>query len=148
MQVILLKDVASLGRRFDVVDVSKGYAMNKLIPRGLAQPATKSNIASLEDKKRQSQAEIEADLKNFSSLCGALRSADSLVVRAKANEDGTLFQALPATEIATQLSDVAGKKLSPDFIELSTPIKHTGKCDITLSCLGQREVITIEVESL
>ena len=40
-EAILLKDVESVGERGDVVDVSKGYLRNFLIPRKLAQPATK-----------------------------------------------------------------------------------------------------------
>ena len=39
-QAILLQDVANVGERGAVVDVSKGYQRNFLIPRKLAEPAT------------------------------------------------------------------------------------------------------------
>ena len=45
-EAILLKDVENLGTRGSVVDVSKGYLRNYLVPRKLAQPATKAGIAA------------------------------------------------------------------------------------------------------
>ena len=39
-EAILLQDVETLGEQGTVVDVSKGYLRNFLIPRKLAQPAT------------------------------------------------------------------------------------------------------------
>ena len=41
-EAILLKDVETLGEQGTVVDVSKGYLRNYLIPRKLAQPATRA----------------------------------------------------------------------------------------------------------
>jgi small subunit ribosomal protein S18 len=43
-QAILLEDVESLGERGAVVEVSKGYLRNYLIPRKLAQPATQGAL--------------------------------------------------------------------------------------------------------
>ena len=45
-QAILLQDHETLGERGTVVDVSKGYLRNYLIPRKLAEPATKGSIAA------------------------------------------------------------------------------------------------------
>jgi large subunit ribosomal protein L9 len=45
-QAILLQDHEQLGERGTVVDVSKGYLRNYLIPRKLAAPATKGAIAA------------------------------------------------------------------------------------------------------
>lgn len=44
MQVILTRDVKGQGKKGQMVNVSDGYARNYLLPRGLAEPATKSNI--------------------------------------------------------------------------------------------------------
>ncbi len=49
-QAILLQDVEQLGARGAVVDVSKGYLRNYLVPRKLAQPATKGSIAAAEQQ--------------------------------------------------------------------------------------------------
>jgi large subunit ribosomal protein L9 len=45
-QAILLQDHETLGERGSVVDVPKGYLRNYLIPRKLAQPATKGAIVA------------------------------------------------------------------------------------------------------
>ena len=50
-QAILLQDHETLGERGTVVDVSKGYLRNYLIPRKLAQPATKGAIAAAAKRK-------------------------------------------------------------------------------------------------
>ena len=48
MKVILLKDVAKIGRRFEIKEVPDGYALNKLIPKNMAQFATPENIKRIE----------------------------------------------------------------------------------------------------
>jgi large subunit ribosomal protein L9 len=53
-QAILLKDVEQLGEKGAVVDVSKGYLRNFLIPRKLAEPATKGSIAPAVATRRSS----------------------------------------------------------------------------------------------
>ena len=52
-QAILLKDVEGLGEAGDAIDVSPGYLRNYLVPRKLAQPATKG---ALEEAQRRASA--------------------------------------------------------------------------------------------
>src|SRR5436305_1598793 len=54
-EAILLQDVDELGERGTVIDVSKGYLRNYLIPRKLAQPATRGAIEAV--RRRQEAAE-------------------------------------------------------------------------------------------
>ena len=56
-EAILLKDVEGIGERGTVIDVSKGYLRNYLIPRKLAQPATKGAIQAAQ---RKAEAESRA----------------------------------------------------------------------------------------
>lgn len=55
MKVILKKDVKSLGKAGDIVNVSDGHARNYLIPRGLATEATEGNIIALSSAKKQEE---------------------------------------------------------------------------------------------
>ena len=56
-EAILLQDVEELGTRGTVIEVSKGYLRNVLIPRELAAPATKG---ALEAAKARIEAEERA----------------------------------------------------------------------------------------
>ena len=47
MKIIFLQDVPKVGKRHDVKEINDGYAMNFLLPRKLAVPATASAIAEL-----------------------------------------------------------------------------------------------------
>ena len=55
MQVILKKEVQNIGEAGDLVNVKDGYARNYLLPRGLAEPATKSNINVMKGKQKRSR---------------------------------------------------------------------------------------------
>jgi len=56
-QAILLKEVNGLGDAGDAIDVSPGYLRNYLVPRKLAQPATKG---ALEEAQRRREAADKA----------------------------------------------------------------------------------------
>jgi large subunit ribosomal protein L9 len=58
MQVILKQDVEKIGRRGDIVEVSRGYVRNFLVPRGLAEAATP---AKMEEAHRQMVEAEERD---------------------------------------------------------------------------------------
>ncbi len=57
-QAVLLSDVEDLGSAGEAVEVSPGYLRNYLIPRKLAQPATKG---SLEEAQRRLERAKEAE---------------------------------------------------------------------------------------
>ena len=56
-QAILLQPVETLGERGEVVDVSAGYLRNFLVPRKLAQPATKASIAAAQQRIQAAEQE-------------------------------------------------------------------------------------------
>ena len=60
MKVILLQDVAKIGRRFDIVEVPSGYGMNKLIPQGMAKPATPENVKAINAQSAKTEADRAA----------------------------------------------------------------------------------------
>jgi large subunit ribosomal protein L9 len=48
MKVILLQDIRKVGKKFEIKDVSDGYAINMLIPRKLAETATDSAVKRIQ----------------------------------------------------------------------------------------------------
>ena len=51
MQVILLEKIINLGNLGDLVTVKPGYARNYLVPKGLATPATETNLKQFEERR-------------------------------------------------------------------------------------------------
>ena len=57
MKVILLKSVPKIGRKYDVMDVAEGFAMNALFPKGLAELATEKGLARIKVLKASEEVE-------------------------------------------------------------------------------------------
>lgn len=131
MKVILSQDVAKLGRRYDVVDVPTGRAMNMLIPNGLAKPATPENIKRIKAQSEKVAAVRAADAKAFAAAIEKLDGSEVEVV-VDANKKGHLFEALKETAVAEALSK-KGVTITPTQVIIPAPIKELGTHSITLN---------------
>jgi len=130
MKVILLHDVASLGRKFDVVDVSDGFALNKLIPKSQALAASPENIKRL-TAKRDKMAEInETKQTEFKSVIAGL-SDQIVTIETKVNSQGHLFETLKIVQVLEALKKI-GVNLKADEVTMRESIKEGGKQEITL----------------
>ena len=72
MKIILLKDIAKVGKRYDVKDVNSGHALNFLIPKGLAVSATKEAIKRIDLEKARKAGEIKVQNELLESNIQAL----------------------------------------------------------------------------
>jgi large subunit ribosomal protein L9 len=125
MKVILLDDVAKVGRRGDVRDVADGYARNFLIPKKLALSATQGNLKNLEHIRKQQfdkAARIKQDAEGLKARVEALR----FTAERQASEEGKLFGSVTAQEIAEFL-EASGVKVERRRIVLDEPIKALGQ---------------------
>jgi large subunit ribosomal protein L9 len=124
-EAILLQDVEELGDRGSVVDVSKGYLRNYLVPRKLAQPATKGAIEAV--RQRQEAAEraarnaVERAEENVKLL-----NRTVLTVPQQAGADGRLFGSVTAQDIATAIREARGLRIEKRNVHLPEPIKNVG----------------------
>lgn len=136
MKVILLKDVAKLGRRFETKEVPSGHALNLLIPKGLAISATGDAIKRIEVMKKQADSErkIREDLiaKNIKDLTDV-----TVTISGKANEKGHLFAGLHNDAIVAELQKQTELQIDPSFIELAQPIKEVGEHMIEVRAGGK-----------
>ena len=124
-QAILLKDVDNLGDAGTAVDVSPGYLRNYLIPRKLAQPATKG---ALEEAQRRLEAAEKAarEAEERAAETAALLSKTVLTITHRAGEDGKLFGSVTTKEIADAISEARGLRVDRKKIRLDQPIHETG----------------------
>lgn len=125
MKVILLQDVAKVGRKYEVKTVADGFGRNFLLSRNLAMVADARNLARLEEMKLAAAAEIALTQEEFKKALGKFEKKP-VKIKAKANESGHLFASIHASEIAT----AAG--LPADYIVLDHPLKQTGEHTINL----------------
>jgi large subunit ribosomal protein L9 len=124
-QAILLADVESLGERGQVIDVSKGYLRNFLIPRKLAQPATAGSIAAA----RQRTAAAERAQRAAIAQAGedaALLSKTVLTITQQAGDDGRLFGSVTNQDIADAIREARGLRIDKRKVHLDEPIKNVG----------------------
>jgi large subunit ribosomal protein L9 len=124
-QAILLDDVESLGEKGTVVDVSAGYLRNYLVPRKLAQPATKG---ALDEAKRRQEAADRAQREAASRAQenAQLLQRTVLTIAQQAGEDGRLFGSVTAADIADAIRDARGIRVDRRKIHLEEPIRHVG----------------------
>lgn len=145
MKVIFLKDVKGVGRRDEVKDVADGYAMNALIPQGLAVQATTPMLAALEErKKKDAAAHAQADAQHAAAL-RQLRGA-RITVRAKANEKGHLYEKLSAEAIVAAVRKEYGAAVPAAAIRLPAHVKTVGEyeAEALLGEHGMRFTLVVE----
>lgn len=145
MKVVLLKDVPGVGRKYDVKNVSDGYALNLLIPKRLAEIGTASSIGRAERMKSQNltSQKIQEDLllKNLASLNGVV-----VEISGKANDKGHLFASIHAETIVKELKAQKGIVVLPEFLVLEKPVKEIGEHEIPVKVQDKTGKFTLVVK--
>ncbi|MBU0750466.1 50S ribosomal protein L9 [Patescibacteria group bacterium] len=140
MKVVLLKDVKNMGRAHTVHEVSDGYALNHLIPSKLAVLATDTSKKQAETRVQQVIDRKELDTKLIEQRLSALAEGSISIIK-KANEQGHLYDAVDAKEIADATD------LPVDAIHLEKPIKELGSFDIPVAVGEAFGKISISIEA-
>ena len=124
-QVILLQDVENVGSKGTVVDVSKGYLRNYLIPRKLAAPATKGLLAQAEQRQAAASA-AAAQAKVQAEEGAAVLNRTVLTISQQAGEDGRLFGSVTTQDLADAIKEARGYDIDKRKIHLDEPIRQVG----------------------
>ena len=130
MKIILLDDVATLGRRGEVRDVSDGYARNFLIPRKLALTATSGNLRNLQHIKTQQEAKAD----RVRGAADEVRQRIEALVfeeRRQASEEGKLFGSVTAQDVVDFLEQ-HGVTVERRRVLLDEPIKALGEVQVPI----------------
>ena len=124
-EAILLQDVETLGEQGKVIEVSKGSLRNYLIPRKLAQPATRGAVEAIRQRKeaaeRAERNAVERAEENVNLL-----NRTVLTVPQQAGADGRLFGSVTALDIATAIREARGIKIDKRNVHMPEPIKNVG----------------------
>ncbi|HRY62975.1 MAG TPA: 50S ribosomal protein L9 [Candidatus Paceibacterota bacterium] len=143
MKIILLKDVPKIGRRYEIKEVSDGYARNFLLKNGLGEIATDAIVRKMDEEKKKT----EADKKNREAKVNekiASISKEPIVIESKANEDGHLFAGIKKEEVLKLITD-RGAEIKPEELEMNKPIKEIGPHEVSVKISGKTAKIKIEV---
>ena len=124
-EAILLEDVEALGEQGSVIDVSKGYLRNYLIPRKLAQPATKGAVEMIRERQqaaeRAARNAVEKAQENVNLL-----NRTVLTIPQQAGADGRLFGSVTAQDIASAIREARGLRIDKRNVHLPEAIKNVG----------------------
>jgi large subunit ribosomal protein L9 len=138
MKIILLKDVKKIGRKYEVKDVADGQAMNMLIPRGMALPATPGNVKMIEDKRSADMNDVAKTEAELQKVLNEIKGI-SIEMTGKVNDKGHLFAGIHKEAIAEKVHKEKGLRINSDMIVLEHPIKEVGEHAITVK-VNKREV--------
>ena len=125
MQVILLQDVKSLGKKGDIVKVSDGYARNMILPKKLGVEATGKNLNDLKLQKNNEKKIALENLEAAKNLSGELAEG-KVELSIKVGEGGKTFGSVSSKEIAAAVKEQMGLDVDKKKIQLKEAIKSLG----------------------
>lgn len=134
-QAILLRDVEGLGDVGEAIEVSPGYLRNYLIPRRLAQPATRGALEQAE-RRRDALERANREALERAGETAALLSKTVLTITHRAGEDGKLFGSVTSKEIAEAISEARGLRVEKKRIQMENPIRELGTYMVDIEVPG------------
>ncbi len=131
MRLILREEVDSLGKRGQIVNVSRGFARNYLLPQQLAMEVSDSNLRLIEKEKKVYEARLAKEKDEAEVVARAL-SAVKLTFRRKVKAEGQdLYGSVSLADLAEALEG-KGFKLEKRKILLHEPLKSLGEFPVSV----------------
>jgi len=145
MYVVLTQDVPKLGSKNALVNVTRGYFVNFLEPKGFAKMATPAMIERLKDAII---SEREASAQKASTQKETLDQLQNVVltIESKASDKGTLFEAVSEAEVAAALKSAKKVDVDPSDLEMKS-IKKVGDHNVKVNLADQTVTIKVTVKA-
>ncbi|HXU46291.1 MAG TPA: 50S ribosomal protein L9 [Thermoanaerobaculia bacterium] len=124
MQVILLSDQRTLGKRGQVVDVKPGYARNFLVPQGFALEATHANKQYFAQQKKKIDARHTHERDAAAAVAAEIAKVQISIPK-RVGENEVLYGSVTASDIAEAL-EAQGITVDKRRIDLEGGIKRLG----------------------
>ena len=125
MKVILKQDVAKVGKKGDLVEVSDGYGRNFLVGRGLGEEATPGKLREYQEFQKTQKARDDKRQKSAEEMKKKL-GGKLVSVKVSAGEGGKLFGSVTSAQVAEALSAQFGAGIDKKDIKLDESIKQAG----------------------
>lgn len=127
MQVILTKDVDTLGVNGDVLEVSDGYARNYLFPKNFAIEATKGSMADLQRRIDRIRAKAEKKHQEDLAKADKVGAIGTLTLEANAGDSGKLYGTITTKQLAEVLKEKTGFDIERRNVNVDHPINKVGE---------------------
>ena len=131
MKVLLIKEVKSLGKAGEIVDVKDGYGRNFLIGRGLAKLATNDVINQYKNKERKRKEEEEKLINELNDIANKINKL-TLKIKKKTGSNDSLYGAITKEEIADSIHSNFDIKIDKKTIEMKSAIKNLGEYEVLI----------------
>ncbi|MGN0507213.1 MAG: 50S ribosomal protein L9 [Lachnospiraceae bacterium] len=125
MEVILLEDVKSLGKKGDIVKVSDGYARNFILPKKLGVEKTAKTLNDLKLKKAAEEKRQQEIFEEAKALAAQIE-AGSIVLKIKGGEGGRTFGSVSTKEITVAMKEQMKLDVDKKKLQLAEPIRNFG----------------------
>jgi large subunit ribosomal protein L9 len=142
----LLEDIPGKGKAGEIKEVSKGYAKNFLLPRGLALVATPTVIKQVESKLEREKLEEGIDRDKLVELAQQIEGRE-IRLKARRGAGERLFGSITAADIAEELSRTIGSVIDKKKIDIEKPFRQTGNYEAAVKLASDiKPKITVVIE--
>jgi large subunit ribosomal protein L9 len=124
VELLLIQNVEHLGAQGEVVEVKRGFALNYLLPQGLATIATEHHKRMVDKHKAKLQEIEKARLKSLHDFATEI-GKQSVTIEANANDEGHLYGSVGTAEIVAALK-TQEYTLAAEQLRLEGPLKELG----------------------
>lgn len=131
MEVILLQDVKSLGKKGEIVKVNDGYARNYILPKKLGVEANSKNLNDLKLQKAHEAKVAAEQLEAARQLAEEIKEKE-VVLKLKLGEGGKTFGSVSSKEIADAAKAQLGYEIDKKKIQLKESIKTIGTHNVAI----------------
>jgi large subunit ribosomal protein L9 len=146
MKVILLQNVPSLGRKFDIVNVKDGYALNFLFPKSIAKVATDAALKEVEVRKKKELIKIEETKAFEKEIADKVKGIAKITLLRKTSAKDHLFAAVGEKDITDALKDAIHVELSLQHIEMKEHIKTLGEHTVYIVIGDTKTALIVDIE--
>ena len=118
VQVVLRQDIRKLGKEGDLVNVKPGYAVNYLLPKGLAVRTTPGILKQVARRREEEAERIRQIKRDAEAMKTALATIGQLTIRKQEGEEEAIFGTVTNQDVAEVIKEFTGKDIERHTISV------------------------------